>query len=66
MLPHDGSAHLIDIGAIGLWLATFANWAPSIAAVLSMIWFLIRVLETRTVQALFGKHAWVKRFDDKD
>lgn len=61
MLPHDGSMHIVDVGATALWLSTFVDKMPSIAAALSVIWFALRVLETRTVQRLLGKRAWVKR-----
>lgn len=61
MIPHDGSAHLIDAGAFILWISTFVDQMPAIAAALSIIWFALRIMETRTVQQALGKRAWVKR-----
>jgi len=42
----------ISISLIG---ATLAGWIPTIAAALSVIWFLIRIYETCTVQRLIHK-----------
>lgn len=36
--------------SIGTVAATIAGWLPHIAAVLSIIWTLIRIYETKTVQ----------------
>lgn len=66
MLPHDGSAHVVDAGAVVLWITSAADMAPRIAALLSVVWFAIRVAETKTVQALLGKYAWVKSYGRDD
>jgi len=44
-----------DILSIGVVLATLASWLPSAAALLTIVWTLIRIYETRTVQRLLGK-----------
>jgi chromate transport protein ChrA len=44
-----------DILSIGVVLATLASWLPSIAALFTIIWTVIRIYETRTVQRLLGK-----------
>ena len=60
------NAHIIDGGAVTLTVASFAQVVPNIAAVLSVVWFTIRVLETNTVQNLFGKYRWIKEHYDND
>jgi chromate transport protein ChrA len=44
-----------DILSIGVVLATLASWLPSAAALLTIVWTLIRIYETRTVQRLLGR-----------
>lgn len=45
----------VDVAAAGTTLLTVADVLPSISAVLSTIWLLIRIWETDTVRGLFGK-----------
>lgn len=52
--------HGADILSVGVVLATLAQWLPAIAALFTIIWTLIRIWETRTVQALFGRAAVTK------
>lgn len=47
--------HGLDLAAIGTVVATVAGWLPSIAAGLSIVWTLIRIYETTTVQRLLGR-----------
>lgn len=47
--------HAVDGASIGTVLATLAGWLPEMAAFVSLIWGLIRIYETRTVQRLLGK-----------
>ena len=47
--------HIVDVGSIGVVIATLFSWLPNIAALLSVIWMLIRVYETKTVQRLLGR-----------
>lgn len=51
----------LDVGAVTLWVATFAQVLPSIAAVLSIIWFAIRIMESETVQSMLGSWSWIKK-----
>ena len=44
-----------DILSIGVVLATLASWLPAIAALFTIIWTVIRIYETQTVQGLLGK-----------
>lgn len=47
--------HLLDAAAIGAWLGALAGWLPAIAAALSIVWTIIRICETKTVQR------WLRR-----
>jgi hypothetical protein len=47
--------HGLDAVAIGTVVATIAGWLPAVAAALSIIWTLIRIFETKTVQRLLGR-----------
>lgn len=49
-----------DATAATVGLASFMQYLPSIAAVLSIIWFLIRIAESDTVQQMLGKYRWIK------
>lgn len=64
MTPQEPTAHYYDVGAVTIWLASFANMLPSIAALLSIIWFLIRIAESETVQSALGKYRWIKETKD--
>lgn len=44
-----------DIGAVGVWLAAMAEWLPAMAALASLVWALIRIYETDTVQKMLGR-----------
>lgn len=46
---------IIDWSAIGVTLSTLFDKLPELAALVSIIWGLIRIYETRTVQRLLGR-----------
>lgn len=51
-----GTKYAIDAVSAGLVAATLSEWLPPIAAILTIIWTAIRIVETRTVQRwIFGK-----------
>lgn len=50
-----------DATAVVITGATFLGYLPSIAAVLTIIWTLLRIYETKTVQ---GWVARIRRRDD--
>ena len=52
---NEHTKHVIDWTSIGIALGTLMQILPSIAAALSIIWSLIRIYETKTVQG------WLKR-----
>jgi chromate transport protein ChrA len=39
-----------DAASLGTVVATLGGWLPSIAALISIIWGVIRIYETKTVQ----------------
>lgn len=49
------SKPVCDMGAIVLMLGAFADWLPSVAAFLSVVWMGIRIYETDTVQSILDK-----------
>jgi hypothetical protein len=65
-MTNDPTSNYIDLGAVTLWIATAANLMPAVAAMLSIIWFTLRIVETRTVQKLLGSYAWIDRSDKHD
>lgn len=54
-LSMEDHKHVIDAISIGGIMATLVGWLPSIAAILSIVWTLIRIFETKTVQRWLGK-----------
>jgi hypothetical protein len=44
-----------DALSIATVIATLAQWLPAIAALASIVWSVIRILETRTVRSWLGK-----------
>ena len=59
MNAHDTVHHSIDFAALGILLVTLMDMLPHATAVLSFIWVLIRLYETRTVQN------WIRRIRGK-
>jgi hypothetical protein len=47
--------HTVDAVSIVGVLATLAGWLPAIAALLSIVWSLIRIWETKTIQRWSSK-----------
>lgn len=52
---NDHTKHVMDWTSIGIALGTLVQILPSIAAALSIVWSVIRIYETKTVQG------WIKR-----
>lgn len=42
--------HVLDGVSVAAAVATFFAWLPPLAALASLVWTLIRIYETRTVQ----------------
>ncbi len=59
----EQTKHAIDAISLATVLASLTAWLPPIAALISIIWGLIRIYETKTVQGLLGKST---KFKDHD
>lgn len=46
-----------DITSVGIAVGTLAQVLPHVAALLTILWTLIRIWETATVQRLLGRQA---------
>lgn len=55
MIPDETVKHVGDALSVSLVFATLASWLPAIAAVLSIIWTLLRIYESPTVQKWLGR-----------
>lgn len=53
-MEHDNIKHIIDAISLGGVAMTLAGWLPAVAALFSIIWTIIRILETKTVRRLLG------------
>lgn len=51
----EGVKHLLDALSVGTMLGTLFQMLPNIAAILTIIWTVIRILETDTVRGLVGR-----------
>jgi hypothetical protein len=47
--------HWFDVLSIAAVVATLAAWLPPLAALASLVWSLIRIYETKTIQRLLGR-----------
>ena len=47
--------HLGDLASLAITIATVADWLPALAALLSIVWTVIRIFETRTLRAWLGR-----------
>lgn len=63
---NNDTAHVLDLGAVTIWIASLAQILPSIAALLSIIWFLVRIMESQTFQLMLGKYSWMKQKENKN
>ncbi len=52
---NEHTKHVIDWTSIGIVLGSLIQILPSIAAALSIVWTLIRIYETKTVQRWLGR-----------
>ena len=51
----ETTKHIVDTVSVATVLASLAAWLPPIAALVSIIWGLIRIYETKTVQSILGR-----------
>ena len=52
----DATKHLIDTASIATAVGTIMQLLPAIAALFTIVWTVIRIYETKTIQKLLGKH----------
>jgi hypothetical protein len=52
---NEGTKHVLDGVSLLTVLGTLIDWLPAVAALLSIIWTLLRIYESKTVQKLLGK-----------
>jgi hypothetical protein len=51
MWHSDDQLHLsFDLASFGVLVGTMAGWLPNVATVLTIVWVLIRILETDTIK----------------
>lgn len=60
MTQHDTAKTAVDALSLMTVVGTLVDALPSIAALISIIWGLIRIWETDTVKKLTGRHAPVE------
>lgn len=51
----SGLKHLVDILSIATLLGSLVSMLPAVASVLTIIWTVIRIFETATVQKMIGR-----------
>lgn len=51
----EGMKHLLDALSIGTMLGTLFQMLPNIAALITIVWTLIRIFETQTVRKLLKR-----------
>ena len=51
----EGMKHVLDWISLSTVVVTLMDLAPTIAALLPIIWYSIRIYETKTVQSLLGR-----------
>lgn len=51
----EGLKHLLDAISIGTMLGTLFQMLPNIAALITIVWTLIRIFETQTVRNLLKR-----------
>lgn len=51
----EGIKTVVDVASVGTILGTIIGYLPAVAAFVSIVWGLIRIYETQTVQDLLKK-----------
>lgn len=47
--------HAIDAASIGATVAALAQWLPAAASLLTIVWTLLRIYESPTIQRRLGR-----------
>jgi hypothetical protein len=54
-MEHENLKQCIDISCLGVTLGAIASWLPPLSALASLVWALIRIYETDTIQKLLHR-----------
>ena len=60
---HETTKHVVDALSIMTVVGTLVEMLPSIAAIFTIVWTLIRIWETKTIQNLLGRTKLTKDGD---
>jgi len=52
---HETAKTVMDVISIGTVIGTLAQVLPAIAAIFTIVWTVIRIYETKTVQAILKR-----------
>lgn len=52
---HEAVKHVVDVASISTVIASLVGWLPSVAALLSIVWSVIRIYESQTIQSWLRK-----------
>jgi hypothetical protein len=52
---NESTKHFLDGLSLVTVLGTLMSWLPAVAALLSIIWTLLRIYESKTVQSILRK-----------
>lgn len=55
---NEHAKHIFDWAAVGATIATIAGWLPAAAALASLVWTLLRIVEMCTGRAI---HQWIAK-----
>ena len=44
-MSHFNLKEMLDVGSLGVAISTIFGWLPSVAALLTIVWYLIRLYE---------------------
>ncbi|MEZ0495389.1 hypothetical protein [Sphingomonas sp. IW22] len=63
-LPQEAPRALGDAVSIGVVVGTLSDMLPAIAALMTVIWTMIRIWETDTIQRAIGRNPVAKAGDE--
>lgn len=52
---HETAKHFVDLISMATVIGTIAEYLPAVAALFSIVWTIIRIYETKTVQKLLRR-----------
>ena len=55
MINSDTTKHVVDAASVVTAVGTITQYLPAVAALFTIVWTLIRIWETDTVQSFFGR-----------